>query len=328
MLYSLEEEPEETIHVYVEEDRITFVKEQPETINSTPPLPRDTRSLIVAGMFFLLLVALIVASVLSPQPDTSKTFTITVQGYSLAPVHKSVTVTARATGKGYIAPTTATGTVTFYNGAIYAQIIPVGTILSGQDGVQVVTDEQATIPPAAATIPPTYGKVSVPAHALQPGQSGNIPAGDIDIACCVTSVIVQNPSAFSGGRDGQYFSYVTKQDVYNVASPLLTTLEAQTPQLFTSLALSPTCVPTVSATPLIGQRATSISVTATVSCTAVSYNPQSVQNAIHAYSSRFGQGTLTNVSYQVIALGSNTHISFFVTATWTPFVARHMWAGK
>ena len=213
-------------------------------------------------MFLLLVV--IAASLLAPPPDTSKAFSVTVHGFPLAPVHKSITVSAQATGKGSLAPTTATGIITFYNGQPYTQIIPVGTILTGRDGMAVITDEHAVIPPAAQTTPPTYGQVNVAAHALTPGASGNISAGDINKACCVTSVIAQNPYSFTGGRDAQSYIYVTKQDVDNAVSPLLTTLEAQTPQLFPSLALSPNCVATITATPALEQRAAKVSVTATV----------------------------------------------------------------
>jgi len=323
-----QQEPEETIHVYVEEDRVTFVRETPETIDSIPPPPGDSRSLLVAGMLLLFLVALLVGSVLAPQPVNSKSFAVTIPGYTQTPVQKSVTVKARATGNGFIAPTTAAGIITFYNGQPYTQIIPTGTILKGQDGVTVITDEQAIIPPVTETFPPTDGQISVPAHALVPGASGNIVAGDINQACCVTSVIAQNPAAFTGGRDGQHFSYVTKQDVYHAITPLLTRLEAQTPQLFTSLALSPHCAPTIVATPTIGQRATTVSMTATVRCTALSYDPHSVLNAIHTFSSRFGPGTLSNIAYQVIAISKDEQITFFVTAMWNPLVARHLWTGK
>jgi len=333
-LHSLEdepfdqEEPEETLHVYVEEDRITFVREPPQTIDSTPPPPRERRSLLMAGIWFLLLVGIVAASLLAPQPDTSKAFTITIQGFALAPVHQSVTIQAQATGKGFIAPTTATGNITFDNGQPYTQIIPTGTILKGQDGVAVITEEAATIPPAAQTIPPTYGQVTVPAHALTSGASGNIAAGDINEPCCVTSVIAQNPSAFTDGRDGQHFIYVTKEDVYHAVTPLLSTLEKHVPQLFTSLALVPSCVPTVAAVPPIGQKASTVKVTATVSCTAVSYDPHQIENAIAAYSSRFGPGTWSDLASQVIAVSKNKQITLYVMGNWHPLAARRIWTGK
>ena len=323
-----QEELADTLHVYVEEDRITLVREPPETIESTPPPPRDTRSWLVAALFTMLLVVIMAASLLAPQPNTSKSFTVTIQGFALAPVHQSVIVTAQATGKGVIAPTTATGSITFYNGQPYTQIIPTGTTLKGQDGVAVITDEAATIPPAAQTIPPTYGQVTVPAQALVPGTSGNITAGDINEPCCVASVIAQDASAFSGGRNGQHFTYVTKQDVYRAIAPLLSTLEQRVPQLFTSLALAPTCVPAVAAVPPIGQKAATVKVTATVSCTAVSYDPHRVLIAIAAYSSRFGPGTWSNLAYQVVSVSKTKQITLYVTGNWHPIIARHLWTGK
>jgi hypothetical protein len=322
-----QDEPEETIHVYVEEDRITFVRESSETVERTPP-PRDGRSWFVATLFAVLLVIIVIASALAPSPNTSKAFTVTVQGFALTPVHQSVTVTAQATGKGVIAPTTATGSVTFYNGQPYPQIIPTGTILKGQDGVEVITDAAASIPAAVQTIPPIYGQVTIPAHAATPGASGDITAGDINEACCVTSVIAQNSTAFTGGRDGQHFTSVTKQDVYHAVTPLLSTLEQRVPQLFTSLALASSCVPTIAAVPPVGQQAATVNVTATVQCTAVSYNPHNVQNAIAAYSSRFGPGTWSNFAYQVIAVSKNKQITLYVTGNWHPVIARRSWAGK
>jgi hypothetical protein len=322
-----QEEPEETIHVYVEEDRITFVRQSPETVESTPP-PHASRSWLVVVLCAVLLAVIIVASLLAPSPTTSKAFTVTVQGFALAPVHQSVTVAAQATGAGVIAPTTAMGSVTFYNGQPYTQIISTGTILKGQDGIAVITDEAATIPPVSQTIPPTDGQVTVLAHALTPGTIGNIAAGDINEPCCVTSVIAQNPSAFTGGRGGQRFTYVTKQDVYRAVTPLLSTLERRVPQLFTSLALAPTCVPTVAAVPPVGQKAVTVNVTATVRCTAVSYDPSQVRRAIAAYSSHFGPGTWSNLASQVIVVSKNKQITLYVTGNWQPIVARRIWTGK
>jgi hypothetical protein len=156
-------------------------------------------------------------------------FSLVIQGYALAPVTRTikVTATAIATGKQYVPATTATGTITFYNGAIYSQIIPFGTVLKGADGIKVVTDEQAVIPPAVQTTSPTYGQVSVAAHALISGRAGNIQAGDINEACCVTSVIAQN-TLFHGGRDAYTYTYLSGQDVKNTTAPLLPTLQAQT----------------------------------------------------------------------------------------------------
>src|SRR5260370_33142677 len=113
---------------------------------------------------FVVVIGIPAISILAPAPDHEVSFSLVIQGYSLAPVTKIIKVIAIATGKQYVPATTATGTITFYNGAIYSQIIPLGTVLKGADGIKVVTDEQAVIPPAVQTTPPTYGQVSVAAQ--------------------------------------------------------------------------------------------------------------------------------------------------------------------
>ena len=188
----LNEEPRETIHLYVvPEDQL--------------PKKPDYFSLFMAAAGLLCILAIIGISVFSAVPDHEVSFTITIAGFQLAPVSKTVKTTAIATGKGHTPATTATGIITFYNGLPYTQIIPTGTRLTGADGVSVITGEQAVIPPAAQTTPPTYGHANVAAQAATLGASGNIRAGDINMACCVTSVIAQNPYNFSGGRNAQGF---------------------------------------------------------------------------------------------------------------------------
>ena len=68
------------------------------------------------------------------------------------------------------------GRVTFYNAAPSVQTIAAGTLLTGKDGVEVVTDQDAVIP--AGTLA-TNGQVTVAAHAVNLGPSGNIAAQDI-----------------------------------------------------------------------------------------------------------------------------------------------------
>ena len=117
--------------------------------------------------------------------------------------------------------------------------------------------------------------------------------------------------------------------MYHAITPLLSTLEVQTPQLFTSLALAPSCVPTIATVPPVGQRATAVKVTTTVQCTAVSYDPQRVLNAIQRYSSRFGPGTWSNLASQVITVDRQKQsITLYVTGNWHPIIARRIWTGK
>ena len=175
----VDQKPMETLHLYVvPEDQL--------------PPKRDYFAICMSIFCSLFLIGIITLSLFAPSPNYEVSFPLAIQGYALAPVSKTIKVTDIATGKQYVPATTATGSITFYNGEIYTQIIPFGTVLKGSDAIAVVTDEQAVIPPAAQTTPPTYGQVSVLAHALTRGAVGNIRAGNINEACCVTSVIAQN----------------------------------------------------------------------------------------------------------------------------------------
>jgi hypothetical protein len=302
----VDEQPMETLHLYV-------VPEEPKPRREYP-------SIFIVILCSLIVIAIIVLSVFSVSPVHSVAFAIAVRGFALSPVTKTTTTTAIATGKGHTDATYATGMITFYNGAIYTQIIPIGTILVGSDGVSVITDAQAVIPPAAQTTPPTYGRTTVPAHALKAGFAGNIPAGDINLACCVTSVIAQNHYAFVGGKDARDFTYLTRQDVTHTITPLLPTLHSQALSLFpSSPILNPTCTTTTASTPSVGKETKSAILTMVETCKASSYSISTAKTAIVTYSKRFGFGVLTHIQLVVIR-SSATNIMLYVTAQWKPIV--------
>ncbi len=238
------------------------------------------------------------------------------------PVTRTIKVTAIATGKKYVPATTATGSITFYNGAIYAQIIPFGTVLKGADGIEVVTDEQAVMPPATQTTPPTYGQVSVAAHALIPGTAGNIQAGDINEACCVTSVIAQN-TLFHGGRDAYTYTYLSNQDVKHTTASLLPALQAQTLATLPNPQLNPTCITVTNSTPGVGRETVNAVLSITETCKALSYSVSSAKDSISLYSKHFGTGTLTHVQFSIVGV-KVVVITLFVTAQWNPVSVRHV----
>src|SRR5260221_127423 len=91
-------------------------------------------------------------------------------------------------------------------------------------GVQVAIDQLAVIPAALATTPPTYGQVTVSAHALEPGPQGNIPVRDINHACCLPSVLAQNTVAFQGGQHERDYTVVTREDIDQGVASLTSTL--------------------------------------------------------------------------------------------------------
>jgi len=176
----------------------------------------------------------------------------------------------QATGVTHVPATNARGTLTLYNAATYPQTIAADTVLTGADGVQVVTDAPAPIP---AGNPPLFGVVTVSAHALQVGSRGNSAALDINGLCCAAGVAVKNTAGFSGGEDAQTYPTVRQADIDGLAHPLVATLTQSTslgvrsqlrPQEW--LVTIPACVPAIRADHAVGSRATEVTVTVKVAC--------------------------------------------------------------
>lgn len=170
----------------------------------------------------------------------------------------------------------ARGMVTYYNQTPTSQDIPAGMLLTGADGVQVVTDQQVVAPAAHL---PAQGEATVAAHAVQPGPQGNIRANDLNGLCCFVGIAVQNMHPFTGGQDARDFPAAQARDVNGVASPLSTTLTRQgqaalQAQVRTDeqLAAPMRCPPQITAMPGIGEEATQITVTVSVTCSAEVYN--------------------------------------------------------
>jgi hypothetical protein len=307
------DEPMETLHLYVvPEDQL--------------PPKRDYLSIGMVIFCFLFIIGIMTLSILAPSPNHDVSFSLNIQGFSLAPVTKTIKLNVIATGKQYVPSTTATGKITFYKGAIYPQIIPLDTILKGADGIAVITNEQATIPAAQQTVPPTYGQISVPAHSLTPGNIGNISAGDINEACCVTSVIAQNAS-FHGGRDAYTYTYLSDKDVQNAKNPLLPTLQSQTLSILPIPRINPTCSTITTSSSGVGKETLNAVLRITETCKAFSYRISSVKDAVSLYSRRFGKGTLARVQFAIVGM-KGLDINLFVTATWEPIAVRHYYLVK
>jgi hypothetical protein len=196
----------------------------------------------------------------------------------LTPLTLIQSTTAVATGKGHQDAEAAMGTITFFNGLFTSQTIAAGTTLTGSDGVQIVTDQLAVIPAASASTPPTYGQVTVSAHALYPGPQGNIDVRDINQACCLPSVLAQNVNAFRGGQVERDYTVVTSKDIDRGVAGLMTTLiqsaqAAFTAQLMTNDALViPDCKRTVTADHQAGAEAAAVTVRVSEQCTAIAFD--------------------------------------------------------
>jgi hypothetical protein len=201
-------------------------------------------------------------------------------GRLLNPISLSESQTVPTTGKGHQNARAAIGYITLYNGEFTSITVPAGTMLTGADGVQTITDQDATIP---AANPPVFGQVTLSAHAVQPGSKGNIPAYDISQACCAPSVLAKNSYSFSGGQDERNFQTVAKADIDNAASPLKTTLSASINgafqgQLKPGEKLIPLpCSPAISPDHQPGQEATRVTVSVSETCRAGAYNTDQLQ---------------------------------------------------
>jgi hypothetical protein len=293
-----ESEPEEIYHVYRVQGGVYILKEEEEdsehtqVIDSVPAKrSHDYVTVCIVLMCCLPILSSITFQVyLMFNPPTvsvtlmprsqSVTLSGTLKlGRLLSPLTLSQSQTTPTTGRGHQDAKAAQGTITFYNGLFNSQTVATGTILTGSDGVQVITDQVADIPPGN---PPSYGQITVSAHTLISGIKGNLPAYDINQACCAVSVLAKNTQPFTGGQDERDFQIVAKSDIGRAASPLKTTLAQGVSGAFQGqlkpleqLSLLP-CTPTVISDHSPGQEAAIVKVTVSETCSAVAYSSQAV----------------------------------------------------
>ena len=297
-----EEEPKE-FDVYIEPDRITVVKrpepqEQVFEAVQPPQTPPQTKPIFayVAMTVSLLLVCYLVTSafittffpptvtitLLIKSQTVKATGTLQLPAREVPPITLSQSQTIPTTGRGHQDARSANGYITFYNGEFQNVTIPAGKALTGSSGVTIITDQDAVIP-AANLDPPTFGQVTVSAHAINPGSNGNISAYDINTPCCLASVIAKNQEHFTGGQDEQDFKIATKSDIAGLTATLKTNLSqsmqaALQSQLQSGEALIMlTCTPTATSDHRPGQEATEVKVTVSETCSAVAYNQDTLQ---------------------------------------------------
>jgi hypothetical protein len=186
------------------------------------------------------------------------------------------------TGTGHQDAQAASGTITFSNAAPYVQTVAAGTLLTGADGVEVVTNSEAVIPAGNLTTG-KYGQVTVSAHAVLPGPGGNIAANDIYGQCCRLNVFAAN-SAFSRGVSARTYPMVTAHDINTVATNLEKQLTrsmqaAFAPQVSSdeTLIVPLPCTPLVNPDHEIGTEATEVQVTVSLVCTGEVYRTNAYQ---------------------------------------------------
>ncbi|MGB8346428.1 MAG: hypothetical protein WCD86_16200 [Ktedonobacteraceae bacterium] len=130
----------------------------------------------VGGTIFVLPLLFPSATItITPDAKTlSETFSVAPEGVRpLAAISLSLSQSVPTTGTGHQEASVASGDVTFYNAALYAQTIPAGTLLTASSGVEAVTDAVTYIPAGNFS---TNGAQTVTAHTLNAGSGQNVPA--------------------------------------------------------------------------------------------------------------------------------------------------------
>jgi Baseplate J-like protein len=303
--------------------------------------PRHQRLFLAglgSGLLLYLLALVLVAVFVAPVATLTATVTLVPETKTLS---TSLTVTALSTGtpeparqkvaarllevgsptQSQSGPTTGTGhaparvgegTVTFYNAAPYSQTVAAGTLLTGNDGVEIVTDAPAVIP---AGNPPIEGEATVPAHATVIGPQGNIAPLDLNGLCCMAGISVKNTMAFHDGQDAYDFPMVTQADIDHAAGPLVATLTAATKVSLQGevhqnerLAGPVQCQPAVTPDHPVGSDASQVTVSVQVACHAETYDYEAVI--------RLANGAL--IQEALMTLGSGYVLHGAISTTITP----------
>ena len=216
-----------TYHIFYEEEDampVIEIESDPEPEPITPTSYSTALGVCCSILLVLLclgtpLFALELAQAYPNTYDTtlSRTVVLTLGSQvplvSLPEIRRTAQLRVVATGIIQQDARAALGLITFYNVLFREQVVSAGTILTSSSGVAVVTLQEAIIPAAIPSPPPTPGTVSVEARALHPGSASNIAATDINQVCCGGSILAENQDAFSGGQDAHVVPVLTTADM-------------------------------------------------------------------------------------------------------------------
>ncbi len=306
--------PVEKTDVYIEEfeeeQRITLIRKKPyaareegselDDLDTAPLTEREASQPVTNTFIGVLLLGLLIPFfcialqlyfIVNPYTVTvallarsqQVTLTGTLQlGRALNPITLSQSQTVPTTGHGHQDARAATGYITFYNGSYSVQTVDAGTVFTGTDGVQVITDSTITVP---ADNPPVNGQATVSAHAITSGSAGNIQPLDIN-STLSSSLFVKNLNAFTGGQDERDFKAVAKSDIENTAGQLKNTLSQGTQGALTGELKQGEelqmlhCNPTISSDHQTGEEASQVKVTMSETCSGIAYNGDALREKV------------------------------------------------
>ena len=334
--------------------------EQETTELPFPPLPRKPRRrvlpFVIGALCLLLAIALGTVTLLimfapsatvtiipiSTQITTTRTVTTVssnadaaqqqVPGRLLDTITLSQAKTVPTTGIGHQQAQAAHGLITFYNALPTPQTIPAGELLTGADGVEVVTILEAAIP--AGTLA-TNGQVTVPAQAVNAGPGGNIAAEDIYGKCCRDDVFVSNGS-FRGGQDARSYQMVTQQNIDSAVSSIKASLDQsvqaalrQQVQPNETLITPVPCTSNVITDHKAGEEASHVQVTVSETCTGEVYDTKALYDLLMQAMTQQatgqlgdGYGLVGDIQTSVTKATLNAHqgtatLQVKVISTWT-----------
>ncbi len=247
--------------------------------------------------------------------------TLDIPTRTLAPVTITRSATGATSGRGYQKARAATGTVTFYNGLSVGQTVRAGTVLTGNDGMQIETTQDAVIPAADPTAtPPTDGFATVSAQAVQTGMKGNISAYDVAVVFS-SSLTVKNLAAFTKGQDARTFKAVAPRDLTALTSMVNDSVTQALTTAFPlqpgEAALSTTCTTKATSTHQPGEEAQSVTLTITRICPAVAYRSQELHRQATAAFTRTRPGATYHIVGNVqITVQSVSPLTVRLRGTW------------
>lgn len=187
-MYQVEDEPVETIHLYV-------VREG------------DKRpSLIPVIISVLALSILIAIGVSIPYKQPEQRASLRVPAVPSFMRTFSAQIAINPTGIKTYPATFAHGTLTITNGSVISQELPLGVVFTSNSGVSVKTDQKVFVPAGDAN---GYGMSTVSAHLLTSG----INLSTLSINQVIgTSLFIRNLEPFIGGRPAYTVRFATSQD--------------------------------------------------------------------------------------------------------------------
>ena len=242
---------------YLDDDPIMIAYSEEET-QPLPTLPKRSEehwccaaillfclSFVGVALWNALTYPTVTVDLVPVEQSVSITTTLAVPQRQLAPITLTASLSTLTTGRGHHNAQQARGRLTFYNGQYTSVVISAGTVITGADHTQVITEA---------------------------------PAGEVHTACCAVSVFVKSSQAFSGGANARDFQAVAPSDVADLTGHLKQALSQQMEEAF---ALAPgeglfltTCGFTPSANHQVGEEADTVTVTLTSSCHGIAYDRQ------------------------------------------------------